>query len=116
MKVVSMNDGTKIGYEVTGTKLSIGDGALTIDLSRYQKDYDVEKDIMVDREGDLAIGTGAFYVAQALIPAITYTETTTTNTDEESGETTESTERTANALDMDEVTLRLFSIDGIKIN
>lgn len=110
MNVVSMNEGTKIGYEVSGTKLSIGDGALTIDVSRYQKDYDVEKDIMVDREGDLAIGTGAFYIAQVLIPAITYTETTTTTEDGES------TERTANALDMDDVTLRLFSIDGIKIN
>lgn len=111
MNVIEMNTGTKISYALSGTKLDIGDGALAIDLQRYQKDYDVEKDIMADREGDLAIGTGAFYVAQVLIPAATYTEAETTN---DSGET--ETTRIADELDTDEVTLRLFGIDGIKIN
>ncbi len=115
MNVVEMSSGTKVNYSLTGTKLDFGDGALTIDLARYQKDYDVEKDIMADREGDLLIGTGSFYVAQVLIPATTYTETTETTTDDEGNEV-ETVTRTANALDTDDVTLRLFSIDGTKIN
>lgn len=115
MIVTEMNAGRKIEYSTRKTKLDLGDGALIVDLARWQKDYPVEKDIMADREGDLGIGSGAFYVAQVEIPAIEYSEETETVTDDEGNES-ETVVTTPLPLDMDKVELRLFSIEGIKIN
>ena len=93
MNVVEKNAGTKIEYDVNGTKLSFADDELVINLARYQKDEVVTKDIMVDADGFLV------------------TETV-------DGEEVEKevVNRTAKPLDMDKVTLYLFSIDGIYIN
>ena len=48
MNVIEMNDGRKVDYALRKTKLTFADGALTIDLARYQRDYTVTKDIMAD--------------------------------------------------------------------
>lgn len=118
MNVVEKNAGTKIDYEVNGTKISLNDDELTINLARYQKDDAVMKDIMVDSEGFLTLGQGSYYVAQVEIPAKEYDETTETVTEVVDGEEVEKEviNRTAKPLDMDKVTLYLFSIDGIYIN
>lgn len=118
MKIIEMNEGTKIDYQLTKTKLDFADGALRIDLARYQRDEVVVKDIMVDNEGCLTTGNGRYYAAQVEIPAIEYNETATMETvTDENGEETEreviNKERLP--LDTDKVTLRLFSIDGIII-
>lgn len=115
MIVTEMNVGQKTDYALRRTKLDFGDGALTVDLARWQKDYTVTKDIMADREGDLGIGSGAFYVAQVEIPPIEYEEQTETVTDGEGNES-ENVVLTPLPLDTDKVELRLFSIEGIKIN
>lgn len=74
MKIIEKNEGKKINYNLTGTKLDFADGALTLDLARYQQDDTVTRDIMVDSEGYLTTGRGLYYAAQVEIPARKYTE------------------------------------------
>lgn len=122
MKIVEMNAGTKVDYELNGYKLTFND-ELTIRLDKYQRDYEVVKDIMADNEGFLVIGDGRFYVAQVVIPETQYDETVEmvekTEIDPESGEEVtkevEEITRTKIALNTDNVELRLFSIDGMNI-
>ena len=125
MKVVELNEGRKIEYELNGTKLDFADGALTLDLARYQQDDPVTRDIMVDSEGYLTTGRGLYYAAQVEIPARKYTETVTTaqetDAQAEGGENTEgmsreTVTRTPEPLDTEDVTLYLFAIDGIMIH
>ena len=121
MKIVEMNEGRKIDYKLTGTKLEFADGALTVDLERYQSDDPVTRDIMVDSEGYLVMGKGSYYVAQVEIPAREYEETEVPQTLEEGEEETggmgdmPGIVRTPMPLDTEKVTLCLFSIDGIMI-
>lgn len=121
MKIVEMNEGRKIDYKLTGTKLEFADGALTVDLERYQSDDPVTRDIMVDSEGYLVMGKGSYYVAQVEIPAREYEETEVAKTLEEDAEETggmsdmPSILRTPLPLDTEKVTLCLFGIDGIMI-
>ena len=76
MNIIEMNDGRKVDYALRKTKLTFADGALTIDLARYQRDYTVTKDIMADGDGNLLVGAnGRYYVAQVEIPPIEYEET-----------------------------------------
>lgn len=122
MKIVEMNAGTKVDYELNGYKLTFND-ELTIRLDKYQRDYEVVKDIMADNEGFLVIGDGRFYVAQVVIPETQYDETVEmvekTEIDPESGEEVtkevEEITRTKIALNTDNVELRLFNIDGMNI-
>ena len=46
MKIIEKNEGKKINYNLTGTKLDFADGALTLDLARYQQDDPVTRDII----------------------------------------------------------------------
>lgn len=122
MKIVEKNEGRKIAYNLDGTKLDFADGALTIDLARYQKDEPVTRDIMVDNEGYLVMGRGRYYVAQVEIPAKEYQETEIPTPVAEEGEEATgsmnnmpSIERTPLPLNTDDVTLYLFAIDGIYI-
>lgn len=118
MKIVEKNEGKKIDYSLTGTKLDFADGALTLDLARYQQDDPVTRDIMVDSEGFLTTGRGLYYAAQVEIPARKYTETVTEaeETDEQAeGMSHETVTREAQPLDTDDATLYLFAIDGILI-
>ena len=117
MNVVDKNEGTKIQYAAKGTKISFAEGELTLDLSRYQKDDPVTKDIMIDSEGFLTMGKGDYYAAQVEIPAREYDEETVTETVTENGEEVEreTLQRTPKPLNMNNVTLYLFSIDGIII-
>lgn len=50
MKIIEKNEGKKINYNLTGTKLDFADGALTLDLARYQQDDPVTRDITVTPE------------------------------------------------------------------
>lgn len=125
MKIIEKNEGKKINYNLTGTKLDFADGALTLDLARYQQDDTVTRDIMVDSEGYLTTGRGLYYAAQVEIPARKYTETVTTaqetDAQAEGGENTEgmsreTVTRTPEPLDTEDVTLYLFALDGIMIH
>lgn len=118
MKIVEMNKGEKISYSLDGTMLDFANGALALDLARYQQNDSVSKDIMVDADGYLTTGKGRYYAAQIEIPAREYEESKL-----QSGKTNlgqqdrdESIERVPLPLDTDKVTLHLFSIDGIIIH
>ena len=45
MKVIELNEGRKVEYELRGTKLDFADGTLTMNLAKYQRDYPVTKTI-----------------------------------------------------------------------
>lgn len=129
MKIVELNEGKKIGYELDGTMLGFADGALYLNLARYQRDEAVKKDIMIDDEGYLTTGRGRYYAAQVEIPAMQYQEEvqeaeeeTAENAgaegaDEAGGmEAEQKIVRTPLPLDTDEVKLYLFAVDGIVIH
>lgn len=108
VKIVEMDEGRKIAFEQDGYKLTFGDDVLSLRCDKFQRDYDVHKDICADKDRNLVIGMaeGLWYVAQVDIPARKYTETEV----EEEGETV--IKREPLPLDMADVTLSLWSIEG----
>lgn len=115
MKIVEMNQGKKIDYSLAGTTLDFADGALALNLARYQQDEPVVRDIMVDADGYLTTGRGRYYAAQVEIPAQAYAEEPAAENDDASAEQG-SAARTPLPLNTDDVTLYLFAIDGITIH
>lgn len=109
MKVVEKNTGRKIDYELRGYKLSFADDELLIRLDRYQRDEVIAIDIMADNQGFLVMSGGRFYVAQVEIPARQYEEIIEGEGDEQT------TRYEPIPLNTDDVTLYLFSIEGILI-
>jgi len=105
INVVEVNEGTKIDFEQMGTKIFFGDDEIMVNVAKYQKDESNTIDIVIARDGTLAIGadSGIRYAAQIEIPANEYNYI--------ENEETEETERVKVPLDMADVTLRLWSID-----
>lgn len=118
MKIIEKNEGRKIDYSLNGTMLEFADGALTLNLARYQQDTATTRDIMVDNDGYLTTGRGRYYAAQVEIPAAEYRETAveSENADENGGMSCENVIRERLPLDTDKVVLYLFGIDGIIIH
>lgn len=102
MIIIEKNEGTKIPYSVSGTKVTFNDD-LTLNLTSREQDWPVHIDICYDEDRALVIGAaaGRAYVAEIDIPARQYTE------EEIDGEM----QRTPVPLDMDTVTLTLWSIE-----
>jgi len=103
MQVIEKNEGPKIAYEENGTKVTLGDDELMINVAKYQRDWPVHIDICSNRDKQLVIGTGEglYYVAQLDIPEIKYTEP-------------ENEEETPEPLpiDMKDVVLTLWSLEN----
>jgi hypothetical protein len=110
INVAEKNKGKKIGYEVSGTTLWIGD-TIAINLAKYQIDTEVTKDICVDEVGNLVMGLGKNYVAQVTIPAKEYDYVQEENED---GET--QTVQKEKDFDVSKCTLTLWSIEEVLIN
>lgn len=106
MIIIEKNEGAKIPYATTGTKVSFDDD-LTIKLSSREQDWPVHIDVCYDEDHALVIGAaaGRVYVAEIDIPERQYTETEV----EVDGEM--EIERTPVALNMDTVRLTLWSIE-----
>lgn len=102
MIIIEKNEGIKIPYSVSGKKVTFNDD-LTINLASREQDWPVHIDICFDEDRALVIGAaaGRAYVAEIDIPARQYTE------EEIDGEI----QRTPVPLDMDTVTLSLWSIE-----
>ena len=124
VQVVEKNEGTKIPYRVSGTKIFFGeDDDLMLNLQKRQREYPVYMDVCADSDGNLVIGTGAGrdYVAQVEIPAFKYAEPE----EKPDGGTEGAESGTASGgagasreplpIDMADVTVTLWSIDGINI-
>ena len=79
IQVIEKNEGTKLNYEVVGTKLFLGDDEIMVNLAKYEKDEPVHIDVVRNWDGALATSIGKSddlsYAAQIDIPARAYTET-----------------------------------------
>ena len=109
MIIVEKNEGPKIDYEVknTATKKTICfDDDLTINLVKREQDWAVHIDVCFDADDELVIGTaaGRRHVAEIDIPERVYTE-------EQDPEDPEQTIRVPQPLNLDTVTLSLWSIE-----
>ena len=106
MKVIEINEGPKIDYTESGTKVTFDD-ELMVNAAKYQRDWPVHIDVCSNRDKQLVIGTGdgLYYVAQLDIPEIQYTEPV-----EAEEEMTAPPEPLP--LDMANVTLTLWSLDN----
>lgn len=118
MKVIEMNEGVKIPYEVNGNKITFND-EIMLNLEKKEADADVHIDISTDDFGGLITGIGRDYVAQIDIPARAYEEIE--SEDAENAEGTDSTGdspamfggntiRVPVPFSMDRVTLSLFAL------
>lgn len=103
MIIIEKNKGTKIPYEVSGKRITFDDD-LSLNLAKQEKDWPVHIDVCMDRDENLCNGTGAglYYVAQIDIPAAVYSEPET-----------EDDPPVKQPLDMDTVTLTLWSLDQL---
>ncbi len=104
MKVVNKNEGEKIKYSVRGNKLTLRE-EITIDLEKYERDFDLHVDISEDWMGLLTMGIGRKYIAEIDIPARKYAEV-------EKNEGTDENETIPEAVpfSMENVTLTLWAI------
>ena len=119
--VVEINEGTKIAWAQSNTKLTFGDDELMVNCKAYQRDWPVHLDICGDVDGNLVIGTGTgrYYVAQVDIPARAYTEPEPVEAvalaeGDAGADAQQSTEAEPVPLDMADVTLTLWAIDGLR--
>ena len=80
MKVIEVNEGPKVSYEVDKTRVTFND-ELMLNLAKYEQDDDVHIDICADKNGNLSTATAFRYVAQIEIPARQYREVETENPD-----------------------------------
>lgn len=101
MNVIHKNQGAKVPYTVNGTKLTIRD-EMTLDLSKYERDYQVNLDISENKDGILVVGLSDYYVLQLEIPARQYIEETEG----------EEIKRVPVPFNMDNVTLILWALVG----
>ena len=93
--------------QLNGFKLKFDD-MLAIKCDKYQKDWPVHKDICMDADGNLTMGTGdgLFYVAEVDIPAREYEQ------QEESDQEGEGKAPVAKKLDMSQVTVTLWGLEN----
>ena len=107
MRVIEMNEGRKIGYSVKTTKVTLNE-EITLDLSKYERDFDVHLDICTNQFGFLTMGVSERYVAQIDIPARQYTYQEN-GTDEDGNP---KIEKVPVPFNMENVTLTLWSMEG----
>lgn len=129
-QVIEKNEGTKIDFRQKGAKLYFGDDDLILRCDTRQREHPVHIDICADEDGNLVTGVdGAkgYYVAQVDIPGIAYAEQEAEVETEPAAEAEDSTdapektpekrtERVPLPLNMEDVTVTLWSIDGLYIN
>ena len=105
MIVIDKNEGQKIDYTVSKTKICFDDD-LTINLAKREEDWPVHIDVCFDADNCLCIGAaaGRAYVAELDIPARKYEEPVY-----QEGE--DMPEPKPIPLDMNNVTLTLWAIN-----
>lgn len=104
MIIIEKNEGTKIPYAVNGNKITFRD-EMMLDLSKYERDYEVKLDICNNKDDILIVGLSDYYVAQLEIPERQYREETI----EENEET--NIIRVPLPFDMDRATLILWALE-----
>lgn len=112
MNVIEVNEGTKIPYSVSKTKITFDD-ELMLNVQKLERDFDVCVDICIDKYGMVTTGLGVKYAAQIEIPAREYAEETVQNRDyDPEDETSQETITTREPVpfSMAKVTLKLYAI------
>jgi hypothetical protein len=102
------NKGSYIPYTQTGSQLSFRQGALKLDLSRYERDYPVHLDISEDDSGKLVVGSSFRYIVEIDIPARGYKVSAGEKDDMGFALLT----KTAVPFDVDKVTLTLWAVEA----
>lgn len=119
--VIEKNPGRKIEWVQDGPRLTFGDDELMVNVAKYQRDWPVHLDVCGDKSGNLVIGVGEgrYYVAQVDIPPIQYAkpEPAEAAADDmaESGEAQESVTMEPVPMELSDVTLTLWAIDGFRV-
>lgn len=108
MIVIEKNVGPKVDYSVTDTKINFA-GEITLDLSKYERDFEVHLDICQDKFGFLTMGLSDRYVAQIDIPERQY-NMEENGTDEEGNPVMQPVPV---PFSMDNVTLTLWKLEGL---
>jgi hypothetical protein len=106
MIVREVNEGPKIDYALDGTVLTLGGGAVSIDLAARQQDTETVIDICRD-DGHLVEGVGRWYVATIIIPPRRYHLVDTGQVDENGAPVLA---REALPLDTNSVVLNLWAV------
>ncbi len=105
-KVINMNAGTKIDYEIMGNKIIFND-ELMLNLEKYERDDPMHIDVCMDEFGCLCMGLANNYVAQIDIPAREY-EFVEDGKDEEGNS---KYNKVAVPFDMEKVTITLWEVE-----
>lgn len=71
VNIIEKNEGPKISIVQDGTKVVLEE-IMTLDLEKYERDFDVHIDICTNEYGFLIFGLNKKYVAQIDIPARAY--------------------------------------------
>lgn len=113
IQVVELKPGAEtIDWAQNGNRITLRD-ELTLDLSRYERDYEVKLDVCDNRDGILVIGLSDYYVAQLLIAARQYEEETVeVESFDGDGEMREEVVRKPLPFDISCCTLTLWPLDG----
>lgn len=107
---VEKNEGEKIAYEVSGSKVFFGDDELMVNLKTRERDEEVTIDICKDTQDGLTVGVNTEareYVAQVTIPAREYEIVDTGQQDKDGNPIME---RRALPFDMKKCTLTLWAL------
>ncbi len=107
VKIVEKNEGEKINIEVVDTKITLA-GEMTLDLEKYERDFDVHIDICTNEFGFMMFGINERYVAQIDIPARAYD--TIIDGEDEDGNPME--KQVPIPFNMDNVTVTLWAKGG----
>jgi len=108
MNIIEKNSGTKVDYTIEENKISFRQGEVTLDLSKYERDFPVHVDICRNQFDMLTFGLSEKYVAQIDIPAREY-EMVENGADEEGNPRFE---KVVVPFDISKVTLTLWSLEG----
>lgn len=108
MIVEEKNQGPKVDYELSGNVIVFRGGELSLDLSKFERDFPVDIDISSNEHDMLQTGLSRRYVAQISIPAGEYEEIDTGETDEEDDPIIE---RSAMPFDISRVKLILWGLE-----
>ena len=112
VQVIEKNEGRKVDFVQSGTRMFFGDDEIMVNCSKYQKDWPVHLDICANKDRNLVIGVGEglYYVAQIDIPPIEYEEPVEVVSDTEM---MQENPRIAKPIDMSKVILTLWSLDDL---
>jgi hypothetical protein len=107
MIIREKNRGSYISYKLSGTELTFRNKELVLDLTEFQHDYPAHVDISEDDKGRLVTGPAHRYMAELDIPARVYN----VSAGEKDDLGFPLLYKTAEPLDMDEVTLTLWAVE-----